>query len=67
MPTYADNAADRDRAARKQAQDRVMAQRHRDFDRSAQDQHVKSERFSFAVVTASPAFRAGYEKIAWHA
>ena len=42
-----------------------MTARHRAFDLSAQDRHVKSERPHFAVVTASDAFRAGYEAIAW--
>ena len=65
MPTYADNAADRERTAQRRTQDQIMAQRHRAFDLSAQDRHVKSERPHFAVVMAGDAYRAGYEAIAW--
>ena len=65
MPTYAENAAQRERAARRQAQDRLMAERHFAFDLSARDRHAKSERPHFAVVMASAGFRAGYEAIAW--
>ena len=65
MPTYADNAADRERAAQRRAQDRLMAERHRAFDLSAQDHHMKYERPQFAVVTASDAFREGYDAIQW--
>ena len=65
MPTYADYAAQRERAAKKVAQDRRDAVRHAGFDLSAQDHHMKSERAHFAVVTASPAFRRGYTRIDW--
>ena len=67
MPTYADFAADRDRAARRAQQDRLMAERHRAFDLSAQDRHMKYERPQFVVVTASEAYREGYEAIRWDA
>lgn len=63
MPTYAENAHRRDLAQRRAAQDARDAARHRAFDLSAQDQHVKSERAHFAVVTASDAFREGYDRI----
>lgn len=42
-----------------------MAALHRSFDLSAQDNHMKYERPSFAVVTASDAFRKGYDDIDW--
>ena len=42
-----------------------MAARHAEFDLSAKDMHMKYERPSFIVVTASEAFRAGYETIDW--
>jgi hypothetical protein len=45
------------------AQDALLAERHRNFDLSAQDNHMKYERPSFAVVTASDAFRAGWDAI----
>lgn len=40
-----------------------MGELHRTFDLAAQDTHVKSERPSFTVVTASKAFRQGYDAI----
>lgn len=57
----------RELQARRRAQDRRDAARHAAFDRSAQDQHGKSERAHFCVVTASDAFRRGYEAIRWSA
>lgn len=63
MPTYADYAADRERAASKAAQDRELKKLHEGFDLSAKDNHSKSERPSFIVVTASGAFRDGWERI----
>ena len=67
MATYAENAADRERADRRHAQDRLMAKRHYAYDLSAQDRHMKYERPQFAVVTASAAFREGYDAIKWGA
>lgn len=63
MGTYAENAAARERAARKRAQDSFLGAQARAFDLSAQDNHSKSERPSFAVVTASEAYRAGWDQI----
>ena len=63
MPTYAENAAARERATRKLGQDRFLAQQTAEFDLSAKDNHVKSERPSFIVVTASVAYRRGWEEI----
>lgn len=65
MPTYAENAAARERAERKRVSDREMAVRHAGFDLSAGDIHLKYERPSFTVVTASVAFREGYDQIRW--
>lgn len=53
----------RSRAAQRAAQDRHMATLHRQFDLSAQDTHMKYERPSFAVVTASEAYRDGWDRI----
>ena len=68
MPTYADNAAVRERASRRAAQDRIMNARHRDFDLSAQDRHMKYERPSFScpgegTLAAQEAYLAGWERI----
>lgn len=63
MATYADNHAARERAGRKRAQDDSLRSLHRQFDLSAGDQHMKYERPSFAVVTASAEFRAGWDRI----
>lgn len=56
--------------ANRRAQDKIMAERHRGFDLSAQDHHAKSERFHFAVVgegtrDAQERFRDGYGLIDW--
>lgn len=63
MATYAENAADRERKERNAAQDQHMAGLHRRFDLEAKDIHMKYERPSFAVVTASKAFREGWDRI----
>ena len=63
MSTYAENAAARERASRKLAQDKILGQQYAEFDRSAQDVHMKYERPSFIVVTASEAYRSGWDKI----
>ena len=63
MSTYAENAADRERAASKAAQDRHLKGLHEGFDLSAKDVHMKYERPSFIVVTASEAYRSGWEAI----
>ena len=63
MATYAENAAARERAKRKQAQDRFLGLQAREFDRSALDNHAKSERPSFVVVTASDAYRRGWDRV----
>ena len=65
MSTYAENQAARERTAGKAAQDQFLRRQAREFDLSAQDIHMKYERPSFAVVTASDAFRAGYDQIRW--
>lgn len=68
MPTYAETAAARERAARRARQDARDAARERAFDLSAQDTHMKYERASFAVVgegtkAAQDAYRQGWERI----
>ena len=68
MPTYPELAARRERDTRRAAQDVRDAARHRGFDRSAQDLHVKSERAHFAVVgegsaAAQARYRTAYERI----
>jgi len=63
MPTYAENAAARERSSRKLVQDRTLNQQYAEFDLSAKDQHMKYERPSFVVVTASKAYRDGWDKI----
>ena len=65
MSTYAENARQREIAAGRAATDQIMAARHAEFDLSAQDTHMKYERPSFIVVTASEAFRAGYDLVDW--
>ena len=60
---YAFYQAKRELADRRRRQDARDAERHRGFDLSAQDRHVKSERPHFAVVMASDAYRTGYERI----
>jgi hypothetical protein len=63
MATYAENAAARERASRKLVQDRQLNQQYAAFDLSAQDNHMKYERPSFIVVTASDAYRKGWDAI----
>lgn len=48
---------------RRAVQDAAVAGLHRTFDLSAQDNHMKYERPSFIVVTASEAYRTGWDKI----
>ena len=57
-------------AANRRAQDRIMAERHHQWDVSAQDNHAKSERAHFAVVgegtrSALDAYRVNYSLIDW--
>ena len=61
MSTYAENQAARERIAGKAAQDQFLRRQTREFDLSAQDNHMKYERPSFTVVTASKAYREGWE------
>ena len=71
MPTYAQYGAIRETRERRMAQDRVMAERHAGFDADvAQNtdkrggwKRMKWERPQFAVVTASDAFREGWDRI----
>ena len=51
--------------AKRAVQDSVRTELHRQFALQAQDNTMKYERPSFIVVTASEAFRAGYETIDW--
>ena len=57
---YADR---KELAAQRAAGDLERRELHRQFDLSAKDTHMKYERPSFAVVTASDAFRAGWDNI----
>ena len=68
MPTYAENAHQREIAQRRQAQDARDAVRHREFDLQAQDKTAKFERPKFAIVgegskSANENYLAGYERI----
>ena len=65
MATYAENARQREIAEGREVTNAVMTKRHSEFDLQAQDTHMKYERPSFIVVTASEAFRAGYDAIEW--
>ena len=65
MATYAELARRREVRQRRLGQDARDAVVHQALDLMAQDQHVKSERAHFAVVTASSAFRLGYAAIRW--
>ncbi len=65
MSTYPELAKQREVKAQRAAQDQYLRRLHAGFDLSAQDNHMKYERPSFAVVTASDAFREGYDKIDW--
>ena len=49
--------------AARRAQDKVLAGLHHKLDLAAQDNRMKYERPSFSIVTASEAFRAGYDRI----
>jgi len=62
MTTYAENAAARERAERKASQDSFLRRQTHEFDLSAQDTHMKYERPSFIVVTASEAYRRGWDE-----
>ena len=63
MPTYTENAAARERSARKVAQDNHLRSLERQFDLAAKDNTMKYERPSFIVVTASKAYREGWDRI----
>lgn len=63
MSTYAENAAARERSDRRRAQDSVLGVQAAEFDLSARDNHMKYERPSFIVVTASEAYRKGWDEI----
>lgn len=65
MPTYRDYQRQRELKAQRARQDARDAALHREFDLSAKDNHMKYERAQFAVVTASDAFRVGYDQIRW--
>jgi len=57
-------------ATNRAVQDAIMSERHRGFDLSAKDNHMKYERPKFAVVgegtkTANDKYHAGYAKIDW--
>ncbi len=57
-------------AANRRAQDAIMAERHHNWDVSAQDNHSKFERAHFAVVgegtrSAQEAYRANFSLIDW--
>lgn len=73
MATYAENAASRERAARKGNQDRFLSAQQSYFDADVKAntdkrggwKRMKYERAEFTVVTASDAFRAGYDQIEW--
>lgn len=64
--------SDSELARNRHAQDGVLAERHRDFDLSAQDHHMKYERASFAVVgegtrSTNERYQWGYALIDWSA
>ena len=63
--TYEYHRNKREIKAKRAVQDSARAELHRQFDLSAGDVHMKYERPSFIVVTASEAFRAGYANIDW--
>ena len=73
MSTYAENQAARERKQRKVAQDQFLSHQTARFDAEAAagtDKRgnwtgMKYQRPSFTVVTASDAFRAGYDHIKW--
>lgn len=52
-----------EKAVRNAALDAEVAERHAGFDLSAQDNHMKYERASFVVVTATEAYRDGIERM----
>ena len=60
--------SDSELARNRRVQDGLLAERHRDFDLSAQDRHMKYERAQFAVVgegshEALDAYRTNYDLI----
>lgn len=71
MSTYAENSADRERAARKKAQDAHIDKVTRACDadvaantsKRGEWKRMKYERASFTVVTASEAYRKGWDEI----
>jgi hypothetical protein len=65
MATYPELAKQREVKAQRAAQDNFLRRQQHAFDLSARDNHMKYERPSFAVVTASDAFRTGYDAIRW--
>lgn len=70
MPTYAELAADRERTSRRAAQDRFLGAQQAAFDADVATttdkrggwKRMKYERPSFVVVTASDAYRDGWER-----
>ena len=61
---------ERQKRQRVAATDAVLAERHRGFDLSAQDNHAKSERAYFSVVgegsqSANENYRRGFALIDW--
>jgi len=63
MSTYAENAAARERSANKRSQDTLLRAQQAEFDLAVKDNRMKYERPSFVVVTASEAYREGWDKI----
>ena len=70
MSTYGDLARDKELAAQRKGQDAILARRHRQFNNEVADntdkrggwKGMKFERPSFIVVTASEAYRKGWER-----
>ena len=62
MPTYSHYAQERETVKRRAADDKRRAALHRQFDLQAQDVTMKYERPSFIVVTASEAYRKGWDE-----
>jgi hypothetical protein len=68
VATWGEIKRNDERTLRRKAQDAHLVERHRNFDLSAQDNHMKYERAHFAVVgegtrTAQENYRAGWERI----
>lgn len=68
MPTYSENANQREIASRRRTQDARDAVLHRQFDLQAQDKTPKSDRPHFAVVgegslAAQERYRVNYQRI----